>query len=342
MNSPWHILEDVPAHSAAAADWELHLGGAYPAVREAFLQKAKRKASSVQCPHVEGCTHELKPRGDGYVAKCKDDDGAGCDDFLVSADAAEVWEVNLKRLGATIAGALKCLAKDQKLELDRTRQIASLGNAPLPILLTVQQDEDGFSDVVARLVAKLPKGFVLLAPSSRFCTANATDMLSRVNAGFFTLEEHVTVLASGKLNAPKSGAELFAAYLPEKREAVKESEATRIFAILQKLKSKRAGESAPLYDVFVATVLDGLSQSAAAKRCECSPAQMSKRVKELKVEFGMPLKQLQNFAKPLLEMQTSVKGDQRRKRKPGSGPGAFADDKPGDGEDDSLPAEEYQ
>jgi hypothetical protein len=336
MNSPWHILEDVPRHSAAAADWKLHLGEAFPSMREACLQKAKRKASSVQCPQVEGCTHQLKPRGDGYVAKSNDDDG-DCNDFLLTADEAEVWEVNLQRLGAAIAGALKCLAKDQKLELDRTRQIASLGNAPLPILLTVQRDKDGFSDVVARLVARWPKGFILLAPTSRFCTASATDLLGRVNAGFFTLDEHVTILPSGKLNAPKSGEELFAAYLPEKREAVKESEATRIFAILQKLKSQRAGESAPLYDVFVATVLDGLSQSAAAKRCECSPAQMSKRVKQLKVEFGMPLKQLQNYAKPLLDMQTSVKGDRRRKRKPGSGPGAFADDN-----DDSLPPEEYQ
>jgi hypothetical protein len=224
MNSAWHILEDVPAHSAAAADWKLHLGGAYAAAKEAFLQKAKRKASSVQCPHIGGCTHELKPRGDEYVAKCKDDDGAGCDDFVLSADAAEVWEVNLKRLGAGIAGALKCLAKDQKLELDRTRQIASLGNAPLPILLTVQDDEDGFGNVVARLVARWPKGFILLAPTSRFCTATATDMLGRVNAGFFDLATHVELLDSGKLHAPKSGEELFAELLADRASHRKEIE----------------------------------------------------------------------------------------------------------------------
>lgn len=214
MRSPWHSLENVPAHSAAAADWELHLDDAYPAAREAFLQKAKRKASSVQCPHVEGCTHELKPRGNGFVGKCKDDAEPGCDDIMLTADEAEVWEVNLKRLGAAIAGALKCVVKDEKLELDRTRQIASLGTAPpLPILLTVQQDADGFGNVVARLVARWPNGFVLLAPTSRFCTATATDMLSRVNAGFFDLETHVELRESGKLHAPKTGAELFAELL---------------------------------------------------------------------------------------------------------------------------------
>ena len=69
-----------------------------------------------------------------------------------------------------------------------------------------------------------------------------------------------------------------------------------------------------LYDVFVATVLEGRSQRSAAKSCDCSPALLSRRVGELEKEFGLPLKQLQNYAQPLLEMETSVKG-QRYARK---------------------------
>jgi hypothetical protein len=277
------------------------------------------------------------------VGVCKDDDGTGCDDIPLTKEDVEIWELNLARLGRAISQALKCDAKDDpRLGLARTRQIASLGDAPLPVMLTVQHDEDGFGEVAAQLVARFPKGFILLAPTSRFCTASATELLSKVNAGFFSLESHVTLLPSGKLHAPKSGAELFKGHLPEKREAVRESEAARIFAILQKLRSKRAGMAAPLYDVFVATVLEGASQREAARRCECSPALMSKRVGELKGEFGLSLKQLQNYAKPLLEMQTSVRGERRRKRKPGSGPGAFADDMPNDEEDGTLPQEEYR
>src|ERR1035438_5274084 len=98
--------------------------------------------------------------------------------------------------------------------------------------------------------------------------------------------------------------------------AINQGEAQRIFAVLQRLRSKRAGMMAPLYDVFIATVLEGRSQRTAAKSCDCSPALLSKRVGELEKEFGLPLKQLQNYAKPLLEMETSVKGQLRR----GQGP----------------------
>jgi hypothetical protein len=98
------------------------------------------------------------------------------------------------------------------------------------------------------------------------------------------------------------------------QQPISQAEAQRILAIVQRLRSKRAGMMAPLYDVFVATVLEGRSQRSAAKSCDCSPALLSRRVGELETEFGLPLKQLQNHAQPLLDMETSVKG-QRYARK---------------------------
>ncbi len=340
MNSAWHILEDMPAHSAAAADWELHLGGAHAAARKVFLEKAKRKASSVQCPHVEGCTHELKPRGDGFVAKCKEDDGPGCDDFLVSADAAEVWEVNLKRLGAAIAGALKCLAKDQKMEFDRTRQIASLGNAPLPIFLTIQHDEDGFSDVVARLVAKLPKGFVLLAPSSRFCKATATDMLDRVNAGFFTLEEHVELLDNGRLHAPIAGAELFKAHLPAMKEAVKEADIVRALELFGGLMGlgTRFKKATPA-QVFDLMVFKKKTNGETATACKCVASLITRRVALIEKHFDMTMEKLLALSSSMQERLRTVKGDRYAKKKHGAirdEPDQYKDD------DDSAPQEEYR
>ena len=70
--------------------------------------------------------------------------------------------------------------------------------------------------------------------------------------------------------------------------------------------------------MFVATVLEGRSQRATAKSCDCSPALLSKRVGELEKEFGLPLKQLQNYAKPLLDMETSVKGQRYARKKRGA------------------------
>jgi len=99
---------------------------------------------------------------------------------------------------------------------------------------------------------------------------------------------------------------------------INQSEAQRIFGVLQRLRSKRAGMMAPLYDVFVATVLEGRSQRAAAKSCDCSPALLSKRVGELEKEFGLPLEQLQNYAQPLLELETSVKGQRYARKRRGA------------------------
>ena len=99
---------------------------------------------------------------------------------------------------------------------------------------------------------------------------------------------------------------------------VSQGEAQRIFAVLQRLRSKRAGMKAPLYDVFVAAVLEGRSQREAAKSCDCSPALLSKRVGELEREFGLPLQQLQNYAQPLLEMETSVKGQRYARKRRGA------------------------
>ena len=49
-----------------------------------------------------------------------------------------------------------------------------------------------------------------------------------------------------------------------------------------------------------------------------APALLSKRVGELEEEFGLPLEQLQNYAQPLLEIGTSVKGQRYARRRSGA------------------------
>ena len=55
-------------------------------------------------------------------------------------------------------------------------------------------------------------------------------------------------------------------------------------------------------------------------------------------EFGLPLKQLQNYAKPLLEMETSVKGQRYASKRRGA-----AEDEAGqyDEEDGQAAAEDH-
>ena len=204
----------------------------------------------------------------------------------------------------------------------------------MPVVLTIQNEGQEFRNAVAELVAGLRRPFVLLAPTSRLVDLRSQELLASYGSGFFDLASNVSLMPSGLLQARKPGRELFSGCLPAKREELRQSEAARIVAILLQLKSKRAGVKAPLYDVFVLTVLEGLTQRGAAERCECSVGQLALRVRELEREFGMPVARLRTYATPIVEMRRSVKGDRRRKGRPGSGPGAFAEDEEaGNGEE---------
>ncbi|MEI8291771.1 MAG: hypothetical protein WCH99_20070 [Verrucomicrobiota bacterium] len=338
MSSPWQCLEDVPAHSAAAAEWKRHLGDDFSIVGKTFLQRARRKAMSVPCSKVEGCAHALTPRGDGFVGKCKDDDGPGCDDIEVTADDAEVWEVNLKRLGSAVASALKCVAIDEALGVDRTRQVAALGNPPVPILLTVQPDADGYSAVVTQLAARWPKGFVLLAPTNRFCAATAIDMLGRANAGFFDLESILELASNGQLHAPQAGAELFKRHLPEMKNAILESDQAQVWRLFSELVAMGTKGKAPPARVFDLLVFQKLNQTETAGKCKCSLSLISNQVDLIENHFHMSIERLRAFASDLKERQRMVKGDRYAKKKQGA-----MRDVPGESDDDadSAPKEEY-
>jgi hypothetical protein len=219
--------------------------------------------------------------------------------------------------------------------------VAALGNPAVPVMLTIQPDANDYLNAIAHLTAKLPKGFILLTPT-KLTDAGTLELLARANAGFYDLESNFTLLPGGVLSAPKTANELFAGHLPEKQAAFKKSEVTRIFDVLQKLKSKRAGISAPLFDVFMAVVHGQMQYRSAAKTCGCSVGTLSTRIRELEAEFGLTIKQLQAYAGPLLEMETAVKGQRTAKKKHGAPkdePEQYPETAGGENEDGYLPEE---
>ena len=272
-------------------------------------------------------------------------DEPDCEDLKLAEEDLVVWELDIARLGRAVAQALKCDGRDAKFGVDRTRQIASLGDGPLPIVLTVQHDEESFANVVAQLVARQPKGFVLLAPTSRFCTAPATELLARVNAGFFSLEAHVTVLPGGRLHAPKSGAELFKGHLPEQKEAVWESDAARVFRLFGELLAMGTKWKASPARVFDLMVFQKRTKAETAVVCKCARSLITKRVALIQGHFRLTIEKLQDYASDLKERQRTVKGDRYAKKKRGAAPDEPADyddgGKPGSKEDDAgyLPEE---
>ena len=115
-------------------------------------------------------------------------------------------------------------------------------------------------------------------------------------------------------------------------EPINRKEAQRIFAVLAKLRTEAGARKAPLHTVFEYLVLQGLSGERTARKCRCAPSLISARVKTLQERFGLSVRQLQNYASALVEMETTVKGDRRHRRASGP-PDDF--DRPGGPQDDA-------
>ena len=97
-------------------------------------------------------------------------------------------------------------------------------------------------------------------------------------------------------------------------EPINRSEAQRIFAVLAKLRTESGARKAPLHTVFEYLVLQGLSGEQTARQCRCAASLISARAKTLQERFGLSVRQLQNYASALAEMETTVKGDRRHRR----------------------------
>lgn len=103
--------------------------------------------------------------------------------------------------------------------------------------------------------------------------------------------------------------EELAGRIPEP-EPASDSEAVRVFALMKSLDTGTRTRKAPLERVFRLLVLDGLSQEAAARRCQCSPGLISLRVADIERRMGRPVEQLRTLASRLGEMDAS-RGDER-------------------------------
>lgn len=327
MRSIWRVIEASPP-SAAAVAWRQWFGPGLTAAAGVCLRGTEQRVERVPCPNGCGCGHRVLAAGSGFVGVC--DCGDECEDLKLTAEDVLVWQVSLDRLGRAVAKALDCEVKLAELGLPDIKQIGSLAGEALPILLTVQRDQEGMRNAVAQVIARLQRPFVLLAPTNQFLNAYSQGLLASAKAEFVDLERHVEVLASGALHAPKSAGELFAAFLPERKEAITESEGRRIFELFTKLATGKGVKKAPLDAVFRHTVLEGHSQKKTARLCGCVPALISRRVKTIEDRFQMPIERLRNFASTILEIETSVKGGRTVKKKHGA-----PEDKPPEHERDS-------
>jgi hypothetical protein len=197
-------------------------------------------------------------------------------------------------------------------------QVGSFGAAALPIVLSIQHEPASFHAALYELAVRLRERFVLLSPTGKFYDARAQELLGNAKSGFFDLETNLVLTSAGRLQANRTGGQLFARLLPEKGEPLKVTEGKRIFGLFMKLATERTIKKAPLEPVFRLVVLEGHSQAKAARLCGCVPALISRRVRTIESRFEMSIEQLRNFASDILEMEATVKADRYGKRKRGA------------------------
>ena len=312
----WDCLEKIHGLVAVPWLWRQWLGDEFEEFAKAFMRRYERRAASVPCPLQCGCGHDIVDHGGGRLVAICACDPWNCEDIQLTAEDVVLWQLSWERFGRALATALNCQVQDAQLGLFQTRQIGAFGAGPLPIMLTMVNTKEQFCDTTAQLVARHPQGFILLAPTSRLCTASATDLMGRVNAGFFSLEAQVR-LEGGRLYSAKSGGELFAAHLPEMKEAFTESESARVFRLFGELMGMGTELKASPARVFDLMVMKGRSQAEAAGACRCVRSLITVRVAMIEGHFRMPIETLRNFASDLKERQATVKGDRNRGRKKG-------------------------
>jgi len=213
--NPWDALESIRRLVALPDVWEAKLGQHLAAFKILCLQESSRPALSVPCPNGCGCRHTVLLRHDhtGAVAVCRCP-APQCPDLPVTMAQITPLEVNRTRLAHALAKALDCQPKLAHLKLPETLQFGSWSDQSVPAILTLQTQPAMFRSVLAELVARLRRPFLLFAPTSDYVTAECLELLQNVQAAFFSIDSILTLNPHGSLAARKPPGELFAALDP--------------------------------------------------------------------------------------------------------------------------------
>ena len=282
-----------------------------------ILRENPNLAQLLPCPHGCGLAHNIICRPDGsLVATCGADPNQPRDILLTPAEITP-WEVSWSKFGHALFEVLELHGKSAPLPLPNTLQIGAWSADGVPVILPVQVCGATFRRVVAELVARLQRRFILLAPTSYHCDAPCQELLAHARAAFFPLETTVLLSDNRRLRTTKPPGELFAQLTPRRNET-DESEAARVFRLFSDLLGMGTDLVAPPARVFDLMVFKKLTKAESALECKCVASLITKRVALIERHFAMPIERLRAFASDLKERQRTVKGDRYARKKQGA------------------------
>ncbi len=335
----WRAIDTVYFQQDLPVQWQRRMGADYAAARGVFLQRTGKEATCYRSPALCQCSLRVVKHAPDDIVGVSDCEFTECEDVTLQPADIEAWELNFEKLGRAVARAFGCEPREAELGASLTRQIGVFAGSA-PVVLTIRPGPQGFYGLLAQLVATLKERFIVLAPTTQCYDGPIQALLRGNKVGFFDLETNLVLTRDGTLQAKRSGAELFADWAPPVMKPVVESEAQRVFGFLRKLRAEPGKQKAPLHRVFELMVLEGRSAVETARRCQprCVPSLITARIKTLEERFGMSLERLRNLAADIRDMESTVKGDRRRKRRDG----AMAEAAGSDAGADEGAGEEYR
>ena len=323
LNSPlstkWAVLETIPGLIALPGVWRQRFGEAFEPMKDLILQESPHLAQLLPCPRGCGLAHDIICRPDAsLIATCGADPNQPRDILLSRAEITP-WEVSWTKLSRALFEILALHGKPAPLLLPNTLQIGAWSAGGVPVILTVQVCGATFRRVVAELVARLQRRFILLAPTSYHCNAPCQELLAHARADFFPLETTVLLSDNRRLRTTRPPGELFAPFTPPRSET-DEAEAARVFRLFGELLGMGTDLVAPPARVFDLMVLRQMTKAETALECKCAASSITKRVALIERHYAMSIERLRAFASDLKERQRTVKGDRYARKQQGAAP----------------------
>lgn len=198
----WRALESIPGLLEVSVWWEHLCGDDFPVIRP-YLLPTDVFGHRYPCPRYprDGeCPRRIVDYGDGEFAAICQHSHQFCERIPLTPKEALIHTLDVAKLTATLAPVLKI--RPQKLrEFSRLREIG-VSIAPAtrnsPAFLAIVTSTDQLQRSLHELLLSHPTPFLLLAPTSRFLTADHLRLLDRHKSLFVSLEETVGVDDGGR------------------------------------------------------------------------------------------------------------------------------------------------
>jgi hypothetical protein len=343
----WNSLEVLSTQAALLMEWEQELGDDFSAAR-VFLRPTQQQAGSYPCayPISCGCRHRVVFDSPEDVSAVCDCDEGGCDPMLLRPSDLIVYALDGSMLAAAIRRAFGFdEIHSGGFEGLRSYLVGGWGIRRSHVFFNVPISENGLLKEIDRLCAAVPDPFVLLTPTSRFCTPMVQRALRRQGCAQMALGGVLKLITPGVLELvpdAKGAVDVFfggfgrhvaqgkplelaigrveakldaiaRSRMGQQTEAVSEDAARQALEIVRKLDAGDRIKKPSLLTVFRHYCVNGMSAGQIAIRLGCSKAVVMKRLKVLAEKTGIPAAQLRTYSAQFEQIEEGL-SDSRARR----------------------------